>query len=58
MSRPFFKTRKQRLLVARFQVDHAIRTETGLSESGGEEVLSRYAPEHLPCGSGRNASCE
>lgn len=58
MSRPLLETRKQGLLVACLQVNHAVWTETGLSESGGEQVLSCYAPQHLPHGSSGDAGCE
>jgi len=47
---PFLETGEHRLLVAGFDVDNPLRTETRLSQGRGKEVLPCEAPEDLTFG--------
>ena len=40
----FLESDEDRLLVARFDINHAVGNESGLREGRGEEVLARDAP--------------
>jgi hypothetical protein len=40
----FLETDEDRLLIARFDIDHAAKQQPGLREGRGEQVRARHAP--------------
>ena len=51
MTKPFLETSQERLLVARFDIDHAIRVEPSLRKGRSEKIGACDAPEDLALGS-------
>ena len=58
MTKPFFETGEQRLLVTGLDMDHPVGLETGLCDCRREEVGSRNDPEHLAFRARRDPRCE
>lgn len=55
MAQPFLKTRQNRLLVSRLDINHPIGSQPSLGNGWGEEVLPCDAPENLAAGPGGNS---
>ena len=54
MPQTFLETDEDRLLIARFDIDHAIGHESGLRESRGKKIRARKAPQNLSPRAGRD----
>lgn len=58
MTESFFHTDEHGLVVAGFDVDHAVRRQAGLRDRGCEEIRARHAPENFALGASGNAGAE
>lgn len=58
MAQAFLHAGEHGLVVACFDIDHAVRRETGLGERGREEVGPRDAPENLADRARCDPGCE
>lgn len=58
MTQPFLETGEQGFLVARLQMDHPVRRQSGLRQSGSEQIRAGDAPQDLAAGPGRDSGGE
>ena len=58
MAQPFLKACHHGLVIGRFHINHPVRVQPGLGQSGGEQVRFGQAPQHLARAARQNASGE
>ena len=58
MAQTFLEAGENRLLIARLDIDHAVRRQPRLRDRRGEKILAGYAPQDLAARPRRDASRE